>query len=173
MTKSWHPYSGKTCLLIRLSGRLPTWGSLNFALSLQNADLVRKQLRQTSSHLGHWPSGEQGLKMTLVMFNPGPAAKIALLGRRTSHRSDVCYFRTYYGWKQADGPVQMFPDCLSLVIQRSQSQKEVPHLMTVVSFSHFFFFFPVLNPFLSSGHRETKTLFSREKNSLLSQIQLN
>lgn len=103
MTKSWHPYSGKACFPIRTSRRLPTGGSLNFGLSLQNADLVWKQLRQTSNHLGHWPSREQGLKMTLVMFNRGPAAKIALLGRRTSHRSDVCYFRTYHGWKQAGG----------------------------------------------------------------------
>lgn len=83
--------------------------------------------------------------MTLVMFNPGPAAKIALLGRRTSHRSDVCYFRTYYGWKQADGPVQMFPDCLSLVTQRSQSQKEVPYSIPVVSFLTFLFFFSFLS----------------------------
>jgi len=73
--------------------------------------------------------------MTLVMFNPGPAAKIALLGGRTSRRFDVCYFRTYHGWKQADGTVQMFQDRVSLVAQRSEGQKGVPHLPVVVFFS--------------------------------------
>lgn len=70
--------------------------------------------------------------MTLVMFNPGPAARIALLGGRTSCRLDVCYFRTYHGWKQADGTMQMFPDRVRLVARRSEGQKGVLHFPVVV-----------------------------------------
>lgn len=67
--------------------------------------------------------------MTLVMFNPGPAAKIALLGRGTSHSSDVCYFRTYHGWKQAGGTCSQ--NIKAWLHSDHKGRREVPHLPAV------------------------------------------